>query len=132
MLILSILGVFALDAPRALAQGPPFAAQGTYFTRLQVGHNFTGEISGRAATLGRFGGTFDSAQHGDRLVGTLFMEFRRVTLVVEFDLERASPGDPFVGTYEIVDGATGSGEAFAEDGGEDGVAAFGLSGTIDR
>jgi hypothetical protein len=60
------------------------------------------------------------------------LEFNHDTIIVDFDLERASHGAPFLGTYEIVDGATGSGDAFAEDGGEDGIAGFGLSGTIDR
>jgi hypothetical protein len=122
-----------MGAPRAVAKEQHFEVLGLYTVTIQRGANFIGRISGHAAPGGGpFIGTLEAKQRNDRLTGTLVLEFNHDTLIVDFDLERATHGAPFVGTYEIVDGATGSGEAFADQGGEDGSAAFGLSGTIDR
>jgi hypothetical protein len=129
---LATLGLFALGAPRAVAKEQQFEVQGTYTVTEQIGHNFFGRISGHATSGGHFDGTLESQQRNERLVGTLVLVFNGASITVEFDLERESNGGPFVGTYEIVDGATGSGEAFAEPIGADGSAAFGLSGTIER
>jgi hypothetical protein len=121
-----------MGAPRAVAKEQHFEVLGIYTVTIQRGANFFGRISGHAAPGGSFIGTLEAQQRNDRLTGTLVLEFNHDTLIVDFDLERASHDAPFVGTYEIVDGATGSGEAFADQGGEDGSAAFGLSGTVDR
>jgi hypothetical protein len=131
-LALASLGLFAVGAPRAVAKERSFEVQGTYTVTEQHGHNFSGNISGRASPGGRFGSTFESQQLDERLRGTLVLEFNGDTITVDFDLERDIHGAPFVGTYQIVDGATGSGDAFAEVGGEDGIAGLRLSGTIDR
>ncbi len=138
-LALAVLGLLALVGPLPAAQATPLRVTGTYvFTDTQGGET-GGTMTGQSAPGGRFTGAFVQRVRHGVAQGTITLDYGHgdtltLTYAIEFDAEVGL----LVGTYEItggtgrLEGATGSGEAIAEPGGDDDSGGFSLTGTINR